>query len=176
MRLSHDSAARAASRIITRLLLVLPSMARIAVAGDPLPFNHKVEVYQNEKQGVTVFAVRLEQPFLAEEFEASNDLRLEPTDDKAYLIYPKEGRFRQKHAEFYGRLRGEGRTKLRLSYETVREKLDGSRQIALLGGKVAAGLSSQQHLDLQPGEALWRRCGRHGQALGRQIRRHLVLP
>jgi hypothetical protein len=67
-------------------------------AEEPLPFNHKVEVYRNQKQGVTVFALRLEQPFLAEEFEASNYLRLEPTDDKAYLIYPKEGRFQQKHA------------------------------------------------------------------------------
>ncbi|MGH7135001.1 MAG: hypothetical protein ACREHD_04630, partial [Pirellulales bacterium] len=108
----------------------------IWAAEEPLPFNHKVEVYRDDKQGVTVFALRLEQPFLAEEFEASNYLRLEPTDDKAYLIYPKEARFQQKHAEFYGRLRGEGRAKLRLAYETVRENLDGSRHVDVNHGEV----------------------------------------
>ncbi|OYV88126.1 MAG: hypothetical protein B7Z73_09130 [Planctomycetia bacterium 21-64-5] len=123
--------------------LVVLAGTGIAAGGDPLPFNHKVEVYRNEKQGVTVFALRLEQPFLAEEFEASNDLRLEPTDDKAYLIYSKEGRFRQKHAEFYGRLRGEGRTKLRLSYETVREKLDGSRQVDVNHGEIEIAIPTE---------------------------------
>src|SRR5262249_51024554 len=45
------------------------------------------------------------------------------------LIYPKETRFRQKHAEFYGRLRGKGKARLRLSYETVSETLRGSRKV-----------------------------------------------
>ena len=43
--------------------------------------------------------------FLADEFEKSNYLRLKSSDDRAYLIYPKETRFHQKHAEFFGRLR-----------------------------------------------------------------------
>lgn len=119
---------------------VLVSLAAIAAGDEPLPFNHKIETYRSDKQGVIVFALRLEQPFLAEEFEASNDLRLEPTDEKAYLIYPKEERFRQKHAEFYGRLRGEGRAKLKLSYETVREKLDGSRQVDVNHGEIEVAI------------------------------------
>lgn len=110
---------------------------------DALPFNHKVEVYRSEKTGVTVFAVRLEQPFLAEEFEASSYLRLEGTDEKAYLIYPKEGRFQQKHAEFYGRLRGEGKAKLRLSYETVRENLDGSRRVEVSHGDLELAIPTE---------------------------------
>lgn len=100
-------------------------------------------MYRNEKQGVTVFALRLEQPFLAEEFEASNYLRLEPTDEKAYLIYPKEGRFQQKHAEFYGRLRGEGPATLRLSYETVRENLDGSRHVDVNHGEIEVAIPTE---------------------------------
>jgi hypothetical protein len=114
-----------------------------AEADEPLPFSHKVEVYRDEKQGVTVFALRLEQPFLAEEFEASNDLRLEAVDDKAYLIYPKEGRFQQKHAEFYGRLRGDGNATLRLSYETVRENLDGSRHVDVNHGDIEVAIPQE---------------------------------
>src|SRR4051812_31543117 len=84
--------------------LALPA----AGLAEPLPFRHKVEVYRGKDDGV-VFALRLEQPFLAEEFEKSNYLRLQPLDRNAYLVYPKETKFRQKHAEFYGRLRGEGK-------------------------------------------------------------------
>ena len=99
-----------------------------ASAAEALPFHHKVEVYRN-KAGDTVFTLRLEQPFLADEFEKSNYLRLQAADDKAYLIYPKETKFRQKHAEFYGRLRGEGRATLTLSYEIISENLDGTRRV-----------------------------------------------
>jgi hypothetical protein len=92
---------------------------------EPLPFKHKVEVFREKDADTVVFALRLEQPFLAEEFEKSNALRLEALDRNAYLIYPKETRFRQKHAEFYGRLRGQGKARLRLSYEIVSETARG---------------------------------------------------
>ncbi|HVC98296.1 MAG TPA: hypothetical protein VND64_31795 [Pirellulales bacterium] len=116
--------------------ILLSSACDAGAEEAPLPFNHKVEVYRNQEKDLTVFALRLEQPFLAEEFEASKYLRLEAADEKAYLIYPKEGRFHQKHAEFYGRLRGEGRTTLRLSFETVKENLDGSRQVDVGHGEI----------------------------------------
>lgn len=111
----------------------LPAMA---AAADPLPFSYKVEVYRNQENDVAVFSLRLEQPFLAEEFEASNYLRLQATGEQAYLIYPKETKFHQKHAEFFGRLRGEGKARLRLSYETVRENLDGSRHVDTSHGDI----------------------------------------
>lgn len=108
----------------------------VASAADDLPFQHKVEVYRSDKDNVIAFTVRLEQPFLAEEFEKSNYLRLHPTDGQAYLVYPKETRFQQKHAEFYGRLRGDGKVKLTLSYETVSENLDGSRRVSTRQGTI----------------------------------------
>src|ERR1700747_2540078 len=80
-------------------------------AAEPLPFTQKVEVYREKDSDVAAFTVRLEQPFLAEEFEKSNYLRLHTSDDRAYLIYPKETTFEQKHAEFYGRLRRKGSAK-----------------------------------------------------------------
>ena len=95
----------------------------------PLPFNLKVETYRDKDGDAMVFALKLEQPFLAEEFEKSNYLRLSSLDDSSYLIYPRETKFQQKHAEFYGRLRGEGKAKVRLSYEIVSENLDGSRKV-----------------------------------------------
>jgi hypothetical protein len=107
------------------MFCALPNASRCA----QLPFHHKVEVYREKDADVIVFALRLEQPFLAEEFEKSNYLRLEAQDRNAYLIYPRETKFEQKHAEFYGRLRGQGKAKLRLSYETVSENLDGSRRL-----------------------------------------------
>jgi hypothetical protein len=111
---------------------LLPAVGR----GDPLPFHHKVEVYREKDSGVIVFSVRLEQPFLAEEFEKSNYLRLQAQDRNAYLIYPRETKFHQKHAEFYGRLRGQGKAKVRLSYETVSENLDGSRRLDVRHGDI----------------------------------------
>src|SRR4051812_46361104 len=81
----------------------------VGVQAEPLPFQHKIEVYRDKDSVVVVFALRLEQPFLAEEFEKSNYLRLTALDRNAYLIYPRETRFHQKHAEFYGRLRGKGK-------------------------------------------------------------------
>lgn len=80
--------------------------------------------------------MRLEQPFLAEEFEKSNYLRLRSSDERAYLIYPKQTKFHQKHAEFYGRLRGKGVVKLELAYETVSENIDGSRRIQAKTGTI----------------------------------------
>ena len=52
-------------------------------AADALPFGQKVEVYRDKDGDVTVFTVRLEQPFLAEEFEKSNYLRLRSGDERA---------------------------------------------------------------------------------------------
>ncbi|NQU21314.1 MAG: hypothetical protein HQ567_08535 [Candidatus Nealsonbacteria bacterium] len=114
------------------LFAAMPSPA----SADELPFLHKVEVYRNPQDDVTVFTLRLEQPFLAEEFEQSSYLRLMPVDRQAYLIYPKETKFQQKHAEFYGRLRGEGTVKLKLSYEIVSENLDGSRRVEVKQGDI----------------------------------------
>src|SRR5258708_1970995 len=91
------------------IVLVLPATVR----AEPLPFNHKVEVYRGANPGdPVVFVLRLEQQFLAEEFDKSNYLRLQGLDRNAYLIYPKETKFAQKHAEFYGRLRGDGVAKV----------------------------------------------------------------
>lgn len=113
---------------LTALSVALGGWLATASA-QTLPFKHKVEVYREKDGEVSVFALRLEQPFLAEEFEKSNYLRLAPLDSNAYLIYPKETKFQQKHAAFYGRLRGSGKARLRLSYETVLENLDGSRRV-----------------------------------------------
>jgi len=115
---------------------LLLALSGEAVGAEGLPFGHRVEVYRSRADGLAVFALRLEQPFLAEEFEKSNYLRLRPADDKAYLVYPKQSKFRQKHAEFFGRLRGEGTAKLRLSYEIVSENLDGTRKVEVRSGDV----------------------------------------
>lgn len=111
-------------------------------AADALPFQHKVEVYRQRQGDIRVFTVRLEQPFLAEEFEKSSYLRLQPTDQRAYLIYPKETTFHQKHAEFYGRLAdgaeatSAGTVKVTLSYEIISENLDGSRRVDVRQGEI----------------------------------------
>jgi hypothetical protein len=110
--------------------------AAAGMAADALPFGHKVETYRNKEGDVLVFTVRLEQPFLADEFEKSNYLRLKSNDPRAYLIYPKETTFQQKHAEFYGRLRGTGAVKLQLSYEIVSENPDGTRRVQTREGTV----------------------------------------
>jgi len=109
------------------LLAILACAA--GARAETLPFKYKVEVYREKDTGASAFALRLEQPFLAEEFEKSNYLRLEALDRNAYLIYPKETKFQQKHAEFYGRLRGKGRAKLRLSSEIVSETARGGRKV-----------------------------------------------
>ncbi len=112
----------------------------LAMAADSLPFQHKVEVYRSQQGDVTVFTLRLEQPFLAGEFDKSSYLRLQPVDDRAYLIYPKETKFQQKHAEFYGRLRGEGKVKVKLSCEIVSENLDGSRRVDVRQGEIEVAI------------------------------------
>ncbi|HUT14336.1 MAG TPA: hypothetical protein VMY42_27875 [Thermoguttaceae bacterium] len=109
-------------------------------ADETLPFQHQVEVYRNGPDDVTVFTLRLEQPFIADEFDKSSYLRLKATDDNAYLIYPKETRFQQKHAEFYGRLRGEGTVKLKLSHEIVSENLDGSQHVEIRQGEIEVSI------------------------------------
>ena len=96
---------------------------------QPLPFDAQISTYRPDEGEIMAFAVRLEQPFLAEQFEKSNKLRLEPTDENAYLIYPKETKFVQKHAEFYGRLKGTRTAKLKLSYEVVSEDLAGQPKV-----------------------------------------------
>jgi hypothetical protein len=113
------------------------------VRSEPLPFNHKVEVYRDKDSTAVVFSLRLEQPFLAEEFEKSNYLRLETLDRNAYLVYPKETRFSQKHAEFYGRLRGQGKAQLRLAYEIVSENADGSRKVDVRHGDIDIAIPAE---------------------------------
>ena len=98
-------------------------------AQDTLPFSYTVETFQHEEDDVRAFVVRLSQPFLAEEFEKSNYIRMKALDKNAFLIYPTETRFQQRHAEFYGRLRGEGVASVQLSYEVVSENPDGSRRV-----------------------------------------------
>ncbi len=128
------------------LLMFLVSLGGAPAAGgaEPLPFKHKVEVYRPKEGDVLAFSVRLEQPFLAEEFEKSNYLRLEALDRNAYLIYPKETKFQQKHAEFYGRLRGEGKARLRLAYEIVSENPDGSRKVEVRQGDVEVAIPTTE--------------------------------
>src|SRR5262245_442620 len=108
------------------LAFLLPCATLCGLSQPPersaaLPFGHKVEVYRAKDGDVTTFRLSLEQPFLAEEFDKSNYLRLTALDQNAYLIYPAETKFQQKHAEFYGRLRGTGSAKLKLAYEIVSE-------------------------------------------------------
>lgn len=110
------------------VVLILVSM-RPLIAQDTLPFSFTVETFQHEKDDVRAFVVRLSQPFLAEEFEKSNYIRMKALDQNAFLIYPTETRFEQRHAEFYGRLRGEGAASVQLSYEVVSEDPDGSRRV-----------------------------------------------
>lgn len=113
-------------------------------AQDTLPFRFTIETFQHEDdEDIRAFVVKLDQPFLAEEFEKSNYLRLKAQDDNAFLIYPRETRFEQKHAEFYGRLRGEGKAVLKLSYETVSENPDGSRRIDSRETKVEIDVPKQ---------------------------------
>ena len=111
---------------------------------DELPFSHKTEVYRDKEGDTIAFTVRLEQPFLAEEFEQSSFLRLRSENDQAYLIYPKETKFRQKHAEFLGRLRGTGDVPLTLTYETVSENLDGSRRVEVRSGTITVKVPERE--------------------------------
>lgn len=112
-------------------LFLIASMGSCPLlAQDALPFSYTVETFQHEDDPeVRAFVVRLNQPFLAEEFEKSNYIRMKTLDNNAFLIYPSETRFEQRHAEFYGRLRGQGTAKVELSYEVVSENADGSRRI-----------------------------------------------
>jgi hypothetical protein len=112
-------------------------------ATEPLPFSHKVEVHRN-KGGEVAFALHLEQPFLADEFEKGNYLRLQAQDRNGYLIYPKETKFQQKHAEFYGRLRGQGKARLRLTYEIVSENPDRTRRIDVRQGDIEIPIPTQE--------------------------------
>ena len=89
------------------LAAAVGKLSSSVAAQDALPFSYSVETFQHEDDAdVRAFVVKLEQPFLAEEFEKSNYLRLKGLDDKSFLIYPRETKFEQKHAEFYGRIRG----------------------------------------------------------------------
>jgi hypothetical protein len=126
--------------VICALAAALPA----AASADALPFTHKVEVYRNKPGDVRAFSLRLEQAFLAEEFEKSNYLRLEALDKNAYLIYPTETKFNQKHAAFHGRLRGEGKAKLRLSYEIVSENPDGSRKVEVRSTDIEVSIPEQE--------------------------------
>lgn len=127
---------------LTLAALILVSCIQQARSESELPFKQRVEVYHSEEGGELSFVLRLEQPFLAGEFEESSFLRLRSEDERAFLIYPRETRFRQKHAEFHGRLRGQGVVELTLSYETVSERLDGSRQVTVHEGRVELTIPS----------------------------------
>lgn len=126
--------------------LLLFALAGV-VRADALPFDQAVETYHDSESGVTVFALRLEQPFLAGEFERSNYLRLKPLDKNAWLVYPRETRFEQKHAEFYGRLRRTDADAnvavLNLSYEVVSENLDGSRKVDVREAQIEIPIPAQ---------------------------------
>ena len=137
-------------------LVVLQSNAN----AQPLPFDAKVETYRSEEGDIIAFAVRLEQPFLAEQFEKSNTLRLDPVGVHAYLIYPKETKFQQKHAEFYGRLKGTGTAKLKLSYEVVTEDLAGVPQVDVRTTEIEIPIPAE------PGglEEIYREWARHQNA------------
>ena len=119
-------------------------LAGSPASAQPLPFESKVETYRSEDGEIMAFALRLEQPFLAEEFEKSNKLRLEPTGEGAYLIYPKETTFQRKHAEFSGRLRGEGVATVRLSYEVVTEDLSGQPQVDVRTTEIEIPIPDQE--------------------------------
>ena len=72
---------------VSILLTIATSMiCRSAFGQDrtgTLPFTQQLETYHDEKTNVTAFKLRLEQPFLAEEFEKSNYLRLQALDNNA---------------------------------------------------------------------------------------------
>lgn len=139
------------NRPIYRIAILINLFAGVSfcLAQDELPFQHKVDVYRSADGDATAFTVRLEQAFLAEEFEKSNFLRLRSDDPRAYLIYPQQAKFEQKHAEFFGRLRGEGTVKLRLSYDTVLENLDGSRRVEAKEGTIEVEIPQPPEEDLQ---------------------------
>jgi hypothetical protein len=134
------------SRVFKAFVCVAVSVVSVAcaAAADALPFQQAVEVFRNKEGDVIVFRLRLEQPFLADEFEKSNYLRLKSTDQRAHLIYPKETRFYQKHAEFFGRLVGEGKVTLQLSYEIVSENPDGTRRVEVRQGEVDVPIPAEE--------------------------------
>lgn len=128
--------------IVASCMVLVSTGAALADAG--LPFEHKLTFYRDKEGDTIAFCLLLEQPFLAEEFERSNYLRLHPLDQNAHLVYPKETRFEQKHAAFYGRLRGSGTAKLRLEYETVTENLDGSKRVQVQQGEIEIPIPPEQ--------------------------------
>lgn len=121
------------------LLLV----AATATAQDSSAFHYKVETYCAREDGAQAFVVRLEQPFLAEEFERSNYLRARPLTDSVYLVYPRQTRFVQRHAVFYGRLRGAAPAKLRIDCETVSEGPDGAREVRVHETEITIAMPAQ---------------------------------
>ena len=123
--------------------LIAPVFAPVLAIADELPFKHEVQIYRSAEGDVVAFALLLEQPFLAEEFEKNGFLRLRSLDDASHLIYPKETRFQRKHASFHGRLRGSGKAKLRLTYQTVSENLDGSRRMVVRQGDVEIAIPAE---------------------------------
>nr|WP_143547728.1 hypothetical protein [Rhodopirellula sp. SM50] len=125
---------------IAHAMLFCWILAGATALAQEFPFQHTVEVYRSDEDETIAFSLRLEQPFLAEEFEKSNYLRLRSSDPNAYLIYPKETKFHQKHAEFYGRLKGSGKVDVQLSYETVSENLDGSRRVQVREGTISLAI------------------------------------
>ncbi len=95
-----------------------------------------------------------------------------PLDRNAYLVYPPQTRFHQKHAEFFGRLRGKGVAKVRLSYESVTENLDGSRHVDVRQGDIEIPIPAEatgSRIDLPAmGRAAERVFSRSADALSRR--------
>jgi hypothetical protein len=123
--------------------VALPADEKPQGKADPLPFNTHIDTYR-AADGLMVFSLKLEQPFLAEEFDKSNYLRVRPLDSNAFLIYPPETKFQQKHAEFLGRLRGSGKARLRVTYEMVSENLDGSKKIVQHQGDIEIPIPTKE--------------------------------
>ncbi len=137
----QNHSGRPARLIFASLAVAL--LAPAAFGDPPLPFTQRVETYRDRDGDIVCFALRLEQPFLGEAFEQSNYLRVTPLDHNAALIYPRETRFTQRQAAFYGRLRGAGQAKLQLEYETVAEDPDGSRRINVSRGELVIDIPSR---------------------------------
>ncbi len=125
------------------LLTVIVFLVGVASAQDH-PFGQKIELYSDE-DGQIAFALRLEQPFLADQFEKTSFLNLHPLDNNARLIYPKETQFIQKHADFYGRLKKGGESaELMLSWEVITENIDGSQNVEKRESRISVDIPTDE--------------------------------
>ena len=76
-------------RSLRAAALALAALIGSQAGAQPLSFDSTVETYRSEEGDILAFAVRLEQPFLAEEFEKSNKLRrLDETPRTSTIKWP----------------------------------------------------------------------------------------